>query len=107
MFTDVGGVADQSSIAAVQTKFALLGPDPPTGLTAGPGDTILKLNWDAAAVGTVASYSFFCDPKPGTEGDGWVRHGASRRDRHDSHPYDLRCRDLLRCVLKYERRRRG
>ena len=70
MFTDVGGVANQSSIAAVQTKFALLGPNPPTGLTAGPGDTILKLNWDAAAVGTVASYAFFCDPKPGTEGDG-------------------------------------
>jgi hypothetical protein len=60
-----GSTVDSSQ--DLQTKFALLGPASPTGISVGSGDTLLKVTWDAEAAGTVSGYYFFCSPKPGHE----------------------------------------
>jgi hypothetical protein len=65
-FMFLNGTTVDSS-AEYQTKFSLLGPAAPTGITVGPGDTLLKVSWDTAAVGTVAGYYFFCSPNRGHE----------------------------------------
>ncbi|MBI5535411.1 MAG: hypothetical protein HY898_21965 [Deltaproteobacteria bacterium] len=50
------------------TKYDLAGPLPPTSLTLGQGDTMLKLSWPQATDTDLTGYQFFCDPLPGQEG---------------------------------------
>ncbi len=61
-----GEIADGSSPATYQTKYDLLGPSPPTGLSAGVGENRLIVSWDNIPVADdLYGYKIYCDPKPG------------------------------------------
>jgi hypothetical protein len=47
------------------TKYDLVGPGAPTGITVGVGGTLLKVSWNSNADTDVTGYTFFCDPPPG------------------------------------------
>jgi len=57
---------DNQGSASWPTKIDLVGPNPPTGLTLGIGNTILKPSWSANPDTDVTGYHFFCDPPPGS-----------------------------------------
>lgn len=50
-----------------QTSYDLIGPNPPTGVSVGVGDTLLVLDWDDLKEQDLVSVRFFCDPIPGEE----------------------------------------
>jgi len=51
-----------------ETQYALMGPRPPTGVEAGPGDTQVVLKWTPSNDANLRGYRFYCDPVPGSEG---------------------------------------
>lgn len=68
MFVDATS-QEQVGGAAWATKFDLVGPTAPTGVTTGIGDTLLVLEWKQSKDTDLAGYNFYCDPIPGEEGD--------------------------------------
>lgn len=51
------------------TQYALMGPRPPTELSAGSGNTQLVLRWKPSNDANLSAYRYFCDPKPGKEAE--------------------------------------
>lgn len=49
------------------TRYALMGPRPPTDLSAGPGNTQVVLKWRPSNDANLTGYRYFCDPVPGSE----------------------------------------
>lgn len=49
------------------TQYALMGPRPPTDISAGSGNTQLVLKWTPSNDANLSTYRYFCDPKPGSE----------------------------------------
>lgn len=52
------------------TQYALMGPRPPTDLSAGSGNTQIVLRWKPSNDANLSAYRYFCDPKPGSEASG-------------------------------------
>lgn len=51
------------------TRYALMGPRAPLGVSAGSGNTQLVLHWTPSNDANLTGYRFFCDPMPGSEAD--------------------------------------
>lgn len=49
------------------TRYALMGPRPPTDVSAGVGDTQIVLAWSPSNDANLTGYRYFCDPMPGSE----------------------------------------
>ncbi|MCA9644953.1 MAG: hypothetical protein H6718_27760 [Polyangiaceae bacterium] len=60
---------DSSSVPAANVgwdvAYDLAGPDGPSDVSLGLGEDQLKVSWTALNDGDIASYQFFCEPKPG------------------------------------------
>ncbi|MBI3203661.1 MAG: hypothetical protein HYZ29_19135 [Myxococcales bacterium] len=48
-----------------QTKFDVVGPPAPEGVSAGIGEELLVVSWDASTASDLIGYRVYCDPKPG------------------------------------------
>ncbi len=65
MLVDGGGNASGTG-ANYSTKFDLVGPSPPTGLSSGIGEDRLFVKWGSASLaGDLLGYRVYCDPKNG------------------------------------------
>jgi hypothetical protein len=51
--------------SSYQTKYDLVGPPAPTGVSAGVGEELLVVSWDASSASDLIGYRVYCDPKPG------------------------------------------
>lgn len=49
------------------TRYALMGPRPPTDISAGPGNTQVVLKWKPSNDAYLTGYRYYCDPLPGSE----------------------------------------
>jgi len=48
-----------------ETKYDLVGPPAPTGVSAGVGEDMLVVKWSASTASDLTGYRIYCDPKPG------------------------------------------
>lgn len=51
--------------SSYQTKYDLVGPPAPTGVSAGIGEDLLVVSWKAVTASDLIGYRVYCDPKPG------------------------------------------
>jgi hypothetical protein len=58
----------------------LLGPGPPTGITAEGASTFIKVGWTINVDTDVQGYKFFCDPPPGGRPEGGIDAATSSSD---------------------------
>jgi len=64
---DLGG--NEISSAVIGLNVELIGPAPPTGITLGVGEGLLKLSWTPVSDPTTQGFNVFIDPLPGHEGE--------------------------------------
>jgi len=71
---DLGG--NEISSAVIGLNAELIGPAPPTGISLGIGEGLLKLSWTPASDSTTQGFNIFIDPLPGHEGESHDAAGA-------------------------------
>jgi hypothetical protein len=85
--SDLGGNEDSS--LQIGLNVELIGPAPPTGITIGVGEGLLKLNWTPVSDPNTQGFNIFIDPLPGQEG---TDAGATTSNDAGA-PADLVCED--------------
>ncbi len=66
VIADNGG--NEDSNLQIGLNAELIGPAPPTGITLGVGEGLLKLSWTPVSDPTTQGFNIFIDPLPGHEG---------------------------------------
>jgi hypothetical protein len=66
IISDLGGNEDSS--VQIGLNVELIGPAPPTGLSLGIGEGLLKLSWTPVSDPNTQGFNIFVDPLPGHEG---------------------------------------
>jgi len=65
-FMFIGAGSDQQYGGVLwTTKYDLAGPNPPNGITAGIGNTMIVVSWNESTDTDKVGYEFYCDPVPG------------------------------------------
>lgn len=65
ILVDGSGQTVSSSAPYTSMSYDLLGPDAPTDVSVGVGDTRLVLDWENPNSPDLAGFEFYCDPAPG------------------------------------------
>ncbi len=90
MFVQSGGALAGSGYAW-NTKFDLVGPTAPSGVSAGIGEQLLVLDWTQSVDTDLLGYNFYCDPTPGNEAA--AAHGGA----FDASIVDAATADAIEC----------
>jgi hypothetical protein len=69
MFVNAASSATLPGHQLYQMGYDIWGPPPPTGVTATPGETRLKLGWTRPTTTDIIRYDIYCDPPAGVVPD--------------------------------------